>query len=385
MFTDWYAEPGAMASLASRAVGLVRPALGRRMQERWCKELKGVPVHSSLVQMLEARLVRHRFPTPEAHFAWVANRFARWLVRGRRLDGLDVLVGFIRNLHPRAIQMAKAQGLKVVADQISSPSVVEATHAKIQRERWPGWEPDERQHDFATADDMERQSWGALDHITCGSEYVRQGLLNQGLLSGNVTVIPYPDAPAPTPPDRWNRPFPLTVGFVGAVSLWKGAPYFLMVARRFDPAKVRFVMVGRIALDPAVVAREKGHVNLVGRVPRSGVKEWLTRFDLFFFPSTCEGSAGAVIEALGAGLPIITTPNSGSSVREGIEGFITNYDDVDRQADCIAKLVADQGLRNAMSRAAFERHAVHHPDRYAEMINRVIHRVSAERGERYDD
>jgi glycosyltransferase involved in cell wall biosynthesis len=44
--------------------------------------------------------------------------------------------------------------------------------------------------------------------------------------------------------------------------------------------------------------------------------------DVFLLPSLSEGSANVCFEALAAGLPVITTPNAGSVVRDGVEGFI---------------------------------------------------------------
>ena len=59
--------------------------------------------------------------------------------------------------------------------------------------------------------------------------------------------------------------------------------------------QARFVMVGPIALDAGAVARHAGAVELAGPVSRAEVPAWLEKFDVFFFPSTCEGSASAVL------------------------------------------------------------------------------------------
>jgi len=81
------------------------------------------------------------------------------------------------------------------------------------------------------------------------------------------------------------------VGFVGAVGLRKGAPYFLEVARRSRGSTVRFVMVGPVQLPEAAIKRMSESVELVGRVPRNQAVAWLLKFDMLLFPSTCEGSA----------------------------------------------------------------------------------------------
>lgn len=376
VFTDWYAAPGSAARAVGHLLARVRPGLGRRVLERHCPELDGVPVLPAAVPFLVSRCTRWGYRTEESFFSATADRFASWLLRGHRLKGLDVLFGMVRNLHPKVAPAVHRNGGRVLADQMIAPAATEGEVHRLEAERWPGWEPAPVPRGFDLVDRLERETWATADHLTCGSEYVKQSLLQQGVAAEKVTVVPYTGVPAPLPPDRGGRTGPVMVGFVGSVGLRKGAPYFLNVARRFDPAKVRFVMVGPVTIDPAVVQRERGAVELVGRVPRSAVVDWLTRFDVLYFPTTCEGSAGAVIEALGTGLPVVTSPNSGSTVRDGIEGFIARYDDVDRAAECINRLVRNPELRATMGAAAYSRHAVHHPARYAAALADMIHRMT---------
>lgn len=62
--------------------------------------------------------------------------------------------------------------------------------------------------------------------------------------------------------------------------------------------------------------------ELVGAVPRQEIAKQYAWADVFVLPSICEGSATVCYEALASGLPVITTPNSGSVVRDGLDGFI---------------------------------------------------------------
>jgi glycosyltransferase involved in cell wall biosynthesis len=82
------------------------------------------------------------------------------------------------------------------------------------------------------------------------------------------------------------------------------------------------------------------------------VAGWLEKFDVFFFPSTCEGSAGAVMEAMGAELPVLTTHNSGTRVRDGVEGFIRSCNDIDGFEQALRRLEEDRDLLLRMGRAA---------------------------------
>ena len=234
-----------------------------------------------------------------------------------------------------------------------APLEVEMAEMKRQIQRWPGWNDREAVEMHREYLEFERQTWEALDRITCASDYVRDGLISVGVAAERITVLPYPwGQPQGRPVQREKKSGPLLVGFVGAVGLRKACAWFLETARRFDPAKVRFAMVGPILLDQSRLEPFADRVQFVGAVPHSRVADWLGKFDVFFFPSTCEGSAGAVLEAMASSLPIITTPNSGSRVRDGIEGFIRSYDDIDGFEQAIRRLDDDRDLLLSMGERA---------------------------------
>ena len=53
----------------------------------------------------------------------------------------------------------------------------------------------------------------------------------------------------------------------------------------------------------------------------------MSNSDIFLFPSLAEGSANVIFEAMASGCAIITTPNSGSIVKNNHNGFIINPGD----------------------------------------------------------
>jgi glycosyltransferase involved in cell wall biosynthesis len=80
--------------------------------------------------------------------------------------------------------------------------------------------------------------------------------------------------------------------------------------------------------------------------------EEFARADVFCLPSLAEGSPSSIFEAMANGVPIITTGSSGSTVEDGIEGFIVPERDSDALAFAITRLVSDRDLRDRMSAAA---------------------------------
>jgi glycosyltransferase involved in cell wall biosynthesis len=371
VLTSWYTAPASVEAAVAHALAYAAPALAQRVADRYHPELDVRRVHSSRSLILRQRLTRRRFPTLEAYYRHCARLEARWVLRagwGRA----NALAGFVRNLDPLLGRAARQAGLRVVADQMIAPAAVERREVALQHSRWPGWEP---ASDIGSFEEFEQQTWATADRLTCASEYVRDGLVAQGVEPGRVRVIPYPvAADAFRFVDRSGRPGPVTVGFLGQVGLRKGAPYFFEVARRLA-GRARFVMVGPVGLLPGVAARHAGAVELVGPVPRSEVPAWLARFDVFLFPSTCEGSASAAAEAMLTGLPVVTTPNSGTVVRDGVDGFVAAYDDLDRLTEGVGRLTGDAALRHAMGHSARDRAAAFDLDTYAARLAELFDEV----------
>lgn len=70
-------------------------------------------------------------------------------------------------------------------------------------------------------------------------------------------------------------------------------------------------------------------VRFVGNLPPAAVVEWLRAADVFALASAREGCCNAVLEALGTGRPVVTTPVGDNRffVRNGENGFLVPVDD----------------------------------------------------------
>ena len=366
VYADWYARPGSPERVLARMVSKARPVLGRRLAERVAADLPPERVLRNPTLALWLAANRGRYPIVEDYYAWCSDRSAAW-IRREGFGAATGLYGYIRNVHPRLFRQARRAGLRTVGEQMIAPAAVEFAEAERQAAAWPGWEDAPGSGAFTRLDRFERATWAEADCVVAPSEYVRAGLIGQGVPHERVRLVPYPAEIGPFQPvDRRGRPGPVVVGFVGQVNLRKNAPLLFEVARRFDPREVRFVVVGKSTLKPEVVAAHRGQVELIGSVPRSEVAGHLAAFDLFLFPSVCEGSAAVVIEAMATGLPVLTTPNAGSPVVDGADGFVLAPHDAAAFVERIAELVADPERRHAMGQSARARVAGLTLDRYGQ-------------------
>lgn len=269
---------------------------------------------------------------------------------------------------------ARHRGLKTVLDQTMAAWGPVQELLESERERWPGWSKltSEGTHSQRLAE-RESQEWEAADLIICGSKHVVDSVQAAGGPKEKCRVIEYGYDNSNTPPD--SRPASdtdntgsLRVLFVGTVDLRKGAPYFLGAARAFDRSAVQFRMVGPVQVSESAVGQLKQHVELTGPLPRSKVAEHYHWADVFVLPTLAEGSANVCYEALSHGVPVITTPNAGSVVRDHTDGWIVPPRSIDALVNSIANAAGDRLKLRQLSENARIRAATFTWDRYMERL-----------------
>ena len=126
------------------------------------------------------------------------------------------------------------------------------------------------------------------------------------------------------------------------------------------------LLVGGGELENAVREQVAG-LGLQGRVRflgvRADVADILRASDVFVLSSRWEGNPMSVMEAMAAGLPVVSTAVGGvpELVREGETGRLVPSEDAGALAQALQALVDDPARRQAMGAAA-RRHAVAHFD-----------------------
>jgi glycosyltransferase involved in cell wall biosynthesis len=117
-------------------------------------------------------------------------------------------------------------------------------------------------------------------------------------------------------------------------------------------------------------------VELLGRVSHGEMPALMAAADVFVFPSLFEGSAVVTYEALACGLPSVVTPNAGSVVRDGVEGFVVRPRDVEALAARMEKIGSDRELRTRMAGAARARAMTYNWPRYHADLVAVVEEIT---------
>ena len=274
----------------------------------------------------------------------------------------DLLFGF-SGASLEMFRGAKAQNIKCVLEQTILPDPSRYRLMLEEIKSWPGWEPrllsdDLKSTDFA----REEQEWRLADGVVAGSEFVKQGLMECGVTPEKIHVVPYGVDTVRFPLVQGReerRSEPLRVLFVGSVGLRKGVPYLLEALAKLGPAKVQARFVGSVALIQSRLQPFCHVASFSGALPRSEMTKMYRWADVFCLPSIVEGSATVIYEALMSGLPVITTPNTGSLVRDHIDGQIVPIRSPEALAVALDRYVNDRSvLRQQAAEATLARERV---------------------------
>jgi UDP-glucose:(heptosyl)LPS alpha-1,3-glucosyltransferase len=163
--------------------------------------------------------------------------------------------------------------------------------------------------------------------------------------------------------------------FVGSGFERKGVRYLIEAAERLD-GDVSVMIVGKGSAKDLrhLIRRQK--VIFCG--PQKGIEQFYAAADFFVFPTMYEPFGNVHLEALAAGLPVITTKNSGASeiIEDGKSGFVVSEpENTGAIAEGMASLL-DREVCGRMSKEArrvaekftFERHAAEILQLYSDIM-----------------
>lgn len=110
----------------------------------------------------------------------------------------------------------------------------------------------------------------------------------------------------------------LVVGFAGRLHYGKGAVLLLDCVQQMS-TPFQLLVAGDGEERPRIEAgiRERhleGRVELLGRIPYDGMADFYRRIDVLAFPSFREATGSVVVEALAAGVPVVSLGIFGASV-----------------------------------------------------------------------
>lgn len=274
-------------------------------------------------------------------FRWIIdhNVFDLWVAAQiRAYDGkLDIFHGW----HHQCLfsmKAAREKGAKLVIDQVS---VHPAYWAEVPRQ--------ESNPYINLVIQKARQEYELADRILVPSQFVIDTFLQRGIDAAKLVLLPYGVDSVRFSPGDSKAHTDFSILFVGSVTRRKGADTLVQAFSEANIPHSRLDLVGPIEHDMKDLVRsldDRASVHFHGQ---GDPLPFYRNAAVFVLPSWIEGSALVCYEAAACGVPVITTHESGSVIRDGIEGFIVPKDDPKTLADRIRLLAQNEDLRREMS------------------------------------
>jgi glycosyltransferase involved in cell wall biosynthesis len=186
------------------------------------------------------------------------------------------------------------------------------------------------------------------DWFVTPSDFVDECLIEAGVAPQRIVQIPYGVDVAQFC-QRNPRDGVFRVLFVGSVSARKGVAFLLEAWRLLKLPNAELIVVGAPdERDEQLLRRYAGTFRHIPNVPRNEIAAWYRGADAFVFPTLADGFGLVQLEAMAAALPVVTTPNCGAVVRDGIDGFVVAPRDVDALCDRIRFLYENRDRAHSM-------------------------------------
>jgi glycosyltransferase involved in cell wall biosynthesis len=191
------------------------------------------------------------------------------------------------------------------------------------REDWPELMPTAYEEPLWKQD---RKNYEAqiADVIVVASEWARKSLsLSAGAGPKPIMKVPYGTPVEEVTPRTAQPTGPFTVLFAGEVGLRKGVPHLIAAWERLGLKNAHLLLAGSMKLPAEYLSKHQTSFEYLGAIPRAELLEIMKKVDLFAFPSLAEGFGLVIGEAMAAGVPVLTTTNTGGPdlIDDGIEGW----------------------------------------------------------------
>jgi starch synthase len=184
------------------------------------------------------------------------------------------------------------------------------------------------------------------------SSFLKETLVQEGVAAEKITVIPLGfDADAISFSEKkdsiTNRPLRLL--YAGKITQRKGIKYLLDAINQFDKRDVELHVIGNVYGSGKAFQSYKSNYNYKSGITQQELFRQYEQYDALVFPSILEGFGLVTVEAMGAGLPVITTPNTNATevIKNNVNGYLVPI----RSSEAIVQAITR--LRN-MDDASFQ-------------------------------
>jgi len=202
------------------------------------------------------------------------------------------------------------------------------------------------------------ETYHEAELILCPSRFVARSFVAKGFSPAKLLVNNFGLSAPLVAPSKAAPKNAFRLLYVGQMHFRKGLRYALEAFERLRHPNKELALVGPITGPTGFEFRQlPANVRYRGVLRGEHLRAAYENADAFVLPTLEEGLALVQGEALGFGLPLITTTNSGGDdlITHGVEGLIVPAADAEALHDAFQRIADDRELRSAMSEAALKR------------------------------
>jgi glycosyltransferase involved in cell wall biosynthesis len=257
----------------------------------------------------------------------------------------------------RSGRRAKRRGARYVCDRGSSHIRYQDTILREEHDRWgipfKGVDP--------RTISAEEEEYEEADVILVPSTFAYRSFVEMGVTSKKLRLAPYGvDLSLFAPVSRPIKGnFDLI--FVGGLSVRKGAQYLFSAYEEIEHPRKSLTIAGVISKEVTPALRafmdRNATVRILGHVPQSDLKLFMSRSHALVLPSIEEGLALVQAQSMACGCPVVATTNTGGETLfdDNVEGFIVPPRDTTALAQALQRLADDESIRTTFAQNCLAR------------------------------
>ena len=353
-YTTLYFKPesfwGSILISLSGRFGRVKSLLNRLKSNRCLKGLESQNVVSIPIPELLGRIWRH-IPLARNIFAWNLLRDSFFdLIVSRKINSCDIFHGWL-GYSLNTLDKFRGSGTKILIDVYTAHP---EHRRKLLSEEYKKFDLDYRIPDEPLWKKYIKEIELA-DYLLAPSEYVYNSCTSEGVPEEKIKVIPFGvDLQRFNPVKKSDSLFRLI--YVGMISVNKGVYYLLEACKHLRLPKSELVLIGHLQPEfKDIAANYNSLLRHLPHISNDQLLNWYGNSSVFVFPSLTEGSAMVTYEAMACGIPSIVTENSGSMVRDKVDGFIIPIRDIESLKEKILFFYENEEKRKEMGKSARKR------------------------------
>ncbi len=222
---------------------------------------------------------------------------------------------------------------------------------------------------------LEEEEHTLSTKIVVASTFTKNSLISQGVPAEKIVINPYGVSKNFFRERNTSKRKKLRFLYLGLMGPAKGLPLLLQLWNEYElHQKAELWLVGPTPTPFNLDLLKGPGITYKGKLPHDQLPPLLNDCDCMVFPSFFDGFGQVILEAMAAGLPVITTTATAGPdiIENGVDGFLVSPGDKKGLAACMLEALADRTRLEDMSIRAREKARMFNWDSYGDRWKNIL-------------